>query len=309
MPNTNLTLKDYLETATEASKRTRAITVVLIVASVLIFVGFLNSSDLGWIQQRLIQFSDEKSAYANRHFNKMNRDQLHTNLARSAVENAYVVRVPFFGVAFDVNDLSLLGGLGLIITLVLLRLSLRSQIMSLRIGFKAALSSNEEKDFYDLLAARQVFVFPALKDETQDSEFAKGKVEKNWKRLKEKVGLKSKAATQKRGWSANTGSVLRHFPKLISLIPFVVFSFIAAQDYSSREVGFQISILRTRILLGHNILFLFVLFILGVWCISKWNEIDRLWDYFRRRVEGELPPLELSMPATPPNNGMQRTRN
>jgi hypothetical protein len=304
MPDKAITLKDYLETATDASKRTRAITIVLVAASVLVGVGFLNSFSESWILNRLKQLGNKESVYTREKFGAATREdfdkpdlkfqyeELYRNLARSSVENAYVVRVPFFGVAFDVNDLGLLGGFGLITILMLLRLSLRSQIVSLRIGFKAARYFGDVSNFYDVLAARQVFVFPKLTD-TQLVEPAQGKVEKVWGSFKSKLrGGPQNPPPQGTTWSATRHSVLWFVPRTISLIPFGVYSFVVVQDYLSRKYALILNRPRAEISLFLNVLFLSTLFFLGLWCISKWNEIDRLWNYYRGWVDGKVDPAK-----------------
>ena len=69
-PNTvnSLTLKDYLETAIEASRRTRFITIIMIVASVLVLVSVLNSSDDGWITLRHNAIRRNAAPYTVRKF-------------------------------------------------------------------------------------------------------------------------------------------------------------------------------------------------------------------------------------------------
>ncbi len=65
---TDLTLKDYLETAAEASRRARFITIVMVVISVLLGVSVLNSGDFGWITLRLNALRDPESSYTIRRF-------------------------------------------------------------------------------------------------------------------------------------------------------------------------------------------------------------------------------------------------
>jgi hypothetical protein len=327
----DLGLKEYLETATTASSRARTVTIILAVASVLIFVGFLNSSDYGWMQLRLNKLKDPTSEYYRRYIpadkqgagDQSSRESqeftaLYSNLQRAYVDNAYVVKVPFFGVAFDVNDLGPLGGISLITILIILRLSLRTQIVSLRVAFKRALRSDEAATFYDLLAARQVFTFPTLKDEEQEVESAKGNVERKWERLKARIAGGARAegppyekrlnespegvidadaggsgATQNgtgevaaggRGWSANRHGLLSMVSRVICFIPTLAYAPIVVQDYLTRQTGYELSYNRTRVLIAANFFFLLLLVSLGGWCVSKWNEIDRLWKYFEDEV-------------------------
>ncbi|HEX6183592.1 MAG TPA: hypothetical protein VFZ44_06745 [Pyrinomonadaceae bacterium] len=456
-PDKSLTLKDYLETATDASRRTRFITIVMVVASVLLLVSVLNSWDYGWISLRLDALNDPTSEYvldkfpltcrcdrvvqdmsepatycreivgkddrANRVYwtinllddqladlekaskdlesqarqipavwgetagghagalqireeIKVRREELdrdikarqeelkaaqearqkvcdeekrrqatfHDSLLRSAAEAKYMVRVPFFGFALDINDVGLLGGISLCIILFLLRLSLRSQIVSLRIGFKAALVSNRAEWFYDILAARQMFVFPFLKDDDQEADVARGWTERWWmtsrrgksyserkRRLKsrleeakgrvemylnarEKGGSVESTSDLKAGteegsgdvqtggrdknlgegkssippenvWRVNRHTSLRVVPKLLCLLPFVIYAIQFVFDVATSPYGLKLNKWRTLGQLGTNLLCLVFILGLGLWCVTKWNELDKLWDYFNRRVE------------------------
>ena len=406
----NLTLKDYLETASDASRRTRFITIVMLVASVLVLVSVLNSSDDGWISLRLAALRhttspytlqkfpllcecdaqvkadpqavsrceelkkeedkkgaesslwkvaeinyqlDELSTYAPavtrlKELNRLyglgltqlvttrkrleaakerlckeeygNLRSLYEAMQRTASEIKYTVRVPFFGIAFDINDIGILGGLSLWIILILLRFSLRQLIISLRIGFKEAFACDQETDFYQILASRQVFVFPKLRDPKQSARVSWGGIESLWDKTrtrkryhdlkkslvawsnKFRKDLLTKANIQEapeadalggedetkafsnvaRGdeWQANRNFSLRFVPKILSLAPFAIYLFQYRFDVASSDYGYDMSAYRTNWLLILGAFFLLNLLVLGIWCITKWNELDRLWDYY-----------------------------
>ena len=50
--------------------------------------------------------------------------------------DSWVIRVPFFGFSFDVNDLGFIGGIGFVIILVCFRLCLSREIDNLRLSFE-----------------------------------------------------------------------------------------------------------------------------------------------------------------------------
>lgn len=447
-PAQSLTLKDYLETATDASRRTRFITIVMIVASVLVMVSVLNSSDYGWISLRLKALGDSTSEYtlmrfpllckcdeqvkddknlvafckelgekdedAKNSFLRFDRiaalvaaeelllktleaelanlresrrrtapneqrgtagevsdaevsqkerevsdkrrelearsaegrqacaevkeslSKVNEAMQRSAVETKYTMRAPFFGVAFDVNDAGLLGGASLLITLVLLRLSLRSQIVSLRVGFKAARAAGQERWFYEVLAGRQVFVFPYLEDRQQKAGEARGWTEIWWDKSAARRDLESfrgwvirrleamrrwllkflnieaevleaereagieegaepgdtgatgaEAGQKKKAdfWRANRSAPLRVIPKLLCLLPFGIYAFQFGFDVMSLDYGYYVSKFRTVMLLVVDLLLLLNILGFGLWCMAKWNELDKLWDIFKNRID------------------------
>ena len=250
-----LQLKEYLENSTESSKRIRTILTILVVVTVLILAGFLNSwKGYAWNSERIrfrqdyvnalnirieqlekakkqlgtspngfatelnnlpdvfkkmpARYGSEEcgktlNAGATKEENeKAINDQLRCftgakevstkfleHSIRAYVENTYLIKVPFFGVAFDINDLGVIGGLSLIVILLMLRLNLRNFIVCLRIGFAAASSDPRlHQNFYDILAGRQLFAFPEVGDPNQRPY--KGKTEALWSNSKAHVFYK-----------------------------------------------------------------------------------------------------------------------
>lgn len=197
--------------------------------------------------------------------------QFYAAAARDYIDNAFTVRVPFFGVAFDVNDLGLLMGIGFVAILLLLRFSIRSEIISLRVSFKSARDRSPEalKAFYDLLAMRQVFTLPRLKDEKLSSSHH-GREE----------------------WSSHDPSwnvwVLRFTHKLICALPFLVYSVVTWHDLlSTREIGKSIDPDHLWVLGIYTISLEAIIFGLTLWCLWKLLEIDLIWDSYWSEVSSE----------------------
>lgn len=469
VPDNSLTLKEFLETATDATRRTRFTAIVMVVASVLLLVSVLNSWDYGWITLRLAALGDATSEYTLNKFpllcrcdrlvqdtresanycretlalkpevkkiywtfdkteeelaelkrqlegleseargippaagapqaveeiqarrresdrkikakeeelkaaggrrqaicdeEKKKLSTFHDTLLRGAAETKYMVRVPFFGVALDINDIGFMGGVSLCIILLLLRLSLRSQIVSLRIGFKAAIAAGREESFYDILASRQMFVFPLLKAYDQKADVA-GWTERWWQksrpgkyyykqsqRVREwlgrrKAGIEARLKAREEGgadfkpdegkiareaakartaarnsseagkgsvagenaWLVNRHTSLRAVPTLLCLLPFVIYLAQFSFDLISSFYGFNLSTGRTWLLIVVELSCLVAILCFGLWCVTKWNELDKLWDYFYRRVEerklearqrgAAVPPGDDASPASP----------
>jgi hypothetical protein len=239
--------------------------ILLVVACVLALVGFVNSLRSGWMLERLQKVSDPNNAYVVEKLGKPDLkdtdaryNNFHAAISRGYVENALTVRVPFFGVAFDINDLGLLGGFGFIVVLTLLRFSIRTEIVSLRLAFKAATKAAEDdrkqlETFYDLLAMRQVLTLPHMED--RDIE-----------------------------WVANRSLILRAIPKLICFLPIVVYSLVAGHDYVTRDIGNAINPLHTKILLTYTGLFWAVILALSIWCFLKLRKIDSVWEEYWLKV-------------------------
>ena len=262
LPTPNL--HDFAEAARDSSRRTRTLLVVLVVACVLALVGFLNSLESGWMLQRVRAASDPASAYIAQKLefapdmNPAARDALQAAIIRAYIDNAMTVRVPFFGVAFDVNDLGLMGGIGFVTILMLLRFSLRTEIASLRIAFKAAVRETAGdpprlEAFYDLVAMQQVLTFPQMRDERS-------------------------------GWSIKRPHLLRAVPKLICFLPVVVYTMVAVNDYQSQHVANVINPLHTRILLAYTGVLWVLILGLASWCFARLMRIDQIWDEYWQLV-------------------------
>ena len=258
------TLHDFAEAARDASRRTRTLLVVLVVACVLALVGFLNSLESGWMLQRVRAASAPQAAYIAQklefapELNPAARDALQAAIIRAYIDNAMTVRVPFFGVAFDVNDLGLLGGIGLLTILVLLRFSLRTETASLRIAFKAAAreapgDQQRLEAFYDLLAMQQVLTLPRMRDE----------------RMR---------------WSIRRPLLLRAIPKLVCFLPAIVYTLVAYNDYQSQHVGNVINPIHTRVLLTYTGILWVLIVALAGWCFVRLLRIDQIWDEYWRFV-------------------------
>lgn len=264
----SLDLQDYLDSTSDSSNRTRTVAIVLLVASVLALVGFLNSFKSGWMLQRLHTIGDPNSGYiteklGSNHDNEQYR-QFYTAVAKAYVDNALTIRVPFFGFAFDVNDLGLLGGIGFIVILFLLRFSLRSEIINLRLAFKAAAKTEDQLPiFYDLLAMRQVFTLPHVED-------------------------------HRKLWQAKRSWILRYIPKAVCFLPFLVYTLILYHDcYLTRHTGKLISDPHTGFLLAYTHVFCAIIFVLACWCLTRWRTIDSLWEEYWQDVTRILGPENL----------------
>ncbi|HEX2269518.1 MAG TPA: hypothetical protein VHH35_08290 [Pyrinomonadaceae bacterium] len=269
MNSNSLDLQDYLDATSDASKRTRTFVIVLVVASVLAFVGFLNSFKYSWMLSRIkslaahdSQYVQDKLGFVPPNATDERYLQFYTAVVRSYVENAFTIKVPFFGFSFDVNDLGLLGGIGFIVILILLRFSLRSEIVSLRLAFKAVRHEAKENPkllatFYDLLAMRQVFTLPHLEDE-----------EKQWK--------------VRKLW------LLELLAKSSCFLPVIVYSFVAIHDFMTIEsIGAILDERRTQVLVAYTITFWVAITGLAIWSFVKWRELDKRWGEFWDDVENK----------------------
>lgn len=296
----SLNVRDYLKTAEEAAKRSRTIVIVLLVASVLTFMGFLNSMKANWMLHRIwvlnevgtlteteleglplkqadrdrilndIKYRDarigpppkppdnnkdsvknnaesgtkEDKAKKEDEFYRRRFDHFYTALMNSYIENSYTIRVPFFGVTFDINDLGVLGGAGLLIILFWYLIALMREIDNLKWSFKMAIaklghSGEGTQEFYHLLAMAQVLTVPRMHGS---------------KRL-----------------------VVSHTPKVFVILPVAVHWMLTKYDCSSLDIGIQIDRAHTLLNVKIEVALLLAILLLTVGCLLKGREINRFW--------------------------------
>lgn len=201
--NDSFNAKAYIEGTSDSSRRTRLIMVIIVMASVLTLAGFLNSFDGNWMLERLRATMKDgtESTYFNEKFpnipnkvvydlkNPISNGAQETKppieislkeqeyryflqaLTDSYVNSSYTIRVPFFGITFDVNDLAPVGGLFFTILLTLYLFSLRRERDNLIISFAMAKKNSKLNELYNLLAMRQVLLVPpSIVEENQLTE-------------------------------------------------------------------------------------------------------------------------------------------
>jgi hypothetical protein len=210
LPKPTFDLEDYIETATDASNRSRYLYIILLVSTILISIGLWNSLYNSWM------VADLKNAYKPRD-NDATKDllnisdaeelrkyqmgrcideqgtvkkvelcfdccaspaelawrDLQQSVMKTHTENRIIIRIPILGIPVHINDLGLFGGLTLITLLLLMRTSLSREIKNLGYSFKYALASGHLDEFYNALARRQLFTIPHMKGEKRNRYLSK----------------------------------------------------------------------------------------------------------------------------------------
>ena len=223
--------------------------VSIVVASVLTFAGFLNSLSNNWMLQRVQAAAVKDSDYVKKKFPNVannpadleaDRQVFYKSLMDSYVSNTFTIKVLFFGITFDVNDLGLIGGVSFIILLLLFRFSLGRELDNLVLSFEEAKKDKELPTFYNLLAMRQVLTVPPT------------------------AGRESVA-------------LIMVIPKLLSFLPLIVLTVVIAHDFMTYDLGAAINPLHTVLLyISTAALWAFVC-IVTISCLIVWLKIDAAW--------------------------------
>ena len=257
-------LRYYVDVSHEASTRTRTVTIILVVACVLVSIGWYNSFRWSWAREKIRQAYDptdnsitkilrphdpptaDELAQAEKY-----RNQLQIATVYHYVENVRFIKVPFFGIAFDVNDLGTIGGLAILTILVLLRYSLSREIKNLNVSFEEAYHHDQLSAFYHALAMRQLFTVPHMKGETQ-----------NWK--------------------------LARLPELVGILPAIIFSLGVLYDLISTFILSVYNPKNVSFTLITESICLLLIWALSWKCLMRKKRINSIWDsYWRRMPEGQ----------------------
>jgi len=209
--------KYHLNAVIHASRRTRWIVVVMVVASILAFIAFWNSRRSCWAFERLTKahqaaqwcpWSDSLRAKLSdsqrEKFDQSRKWAINAGLwdknidakdslaiselnvkefrriarvmaskyARSRIDHSMIVKIPFFGIAFDVNDLEIFSGITFVVLLLMLQFGLSRELCNIHLTFdKIAAgihpadenkSENyaEARNYFQVLAMSQVLTVP-----------------------------------------------------------------------------------------------------------------------------------------------------
>ncbi len=263
---------EMLNRLTVTNRIVRIIVVVLVMTSILLFVGFWNSVEFGWTESRInilekqlywVEHLENKSkptdlsAEENILFNKCKEywdSKCHTketliaeiNCLRTAkINNIIFFNVPFLGITFDINDLGMIGGFSLTIIYFLLLYSFLNKHNQLEVIFKKLDTINNthfKNNAYYLIAMDQVLTVP------RDS-------------IKE-------------------GKNLRKFPRLLYIIPIVVFIFVLIYDLYTFSVGVDKLDSIAKTIIGYITSFIFFIIMIFelIYCLHIIIKTDILWN-------------------------------
>jgi hypothetical protein len=258
-----LDIQDYLDASSHAAGRTRSACIVVVVASVLVFAGLLNSLQHSWLLQRLRASNPDHSSYVAtkigsppispdlnstewRHYEIRYRE-FYSALSRTYADSSYIIRVPFFGFTVDANDLGLLGGISFVVILVMLRLCISREVGNLHISFKKAEGLGRLSEFYNLLAMQQVFTVPP------------GTITRD--------------------------SLLLWVPKLFFSAPLTVHLAVVAHDFATIGIGRGLSDTHALIVLVCEVGLAIVIAALTGMVLTRLRRLDDVWLEYWQKVE------------------------
>ena len=264
-----LRIHDYLEATSHAASRSRTAAIVVVVASVLVFAGLLNSLQNSWLLERIQKirsisgagylaskigpspkYVDPPSAEYRQY--EIRYREFYSALVRTYVDTSYVVRVPFFGITVDANDLGLLGGISFVIILVMLRFCISREVGNLKLSFEAAAKLGQLPEFYRLLAMRQVLTIPPNTQVTRST-------------------------------------LLAVVPKLFFIAPFLVHGSVVFHDFLTGDIGRGVSDPHTTIVLTGDVVLAIAILALTISVLTRLRRVDTLWSDTAKVIDLQLP--------------------
>lgn len=292
-------VKDLAETAMNASVRSRQVTWLLIVAIVISFFASWNSRPHSWPDARY-EIISKASEFCDRQLCDTLKKVSDTTTKVSAIDtvgvflktrhiktlselndlkkiyndlekDAYTVKIPFFGVSFDINDLGIFSGIIFCTLLILLIFSMDRENNNINMTLIEAQKDKQLRFYYNYLSAGQVLTYP-----------------------KKIYSLPESVSFRKYGKKYLIPfHIFRLIMDYVFLFPCLVQSFIVSIDLRTKYLWINIESTLTMRLLIYDIAFLILISIVSFFCLQVARESDRLWNHYY-----ELAKLE---PAETPN--------
>lgn len=200
------------------------------------------------------------------------------DLDRVRTEGILHVHVPILGVMFDVNDLSVLGGLSFLLVLLWLRFSLRQELRNLRLFFEEAKDKDKFKAYYHYLATRQVLTIPwTLIEPPHPSSKGLSRYLEMVLLFLPRIFYESPNRTSRKFWC--------FVEKGLFFSPFIVQVIVLMNDRRTRMIGIMVGkeLADRNLWIGRSLLVL--IFILTVRCVVLSCQLTKEWDRAYRKIE------------------------
>lgn len=264
-------IKDLVQSVDVSSSRARTATYVLAVTSLIVFSAFWNVHPGGWLKERVKVAREAETFVAAKKqwpLTKKAEEKIHQDLVAALVEDrgldregaarnyreqlesllykqSYQVKIPFFGVSYDINDLGLLGGFAFFVVLMILRFSLARELANLKLAFREAEKKKELADCYKLLSMGQVLTVPPH------------------------TGVSGTYFT-------------KNLPKILYVLPAIIQSFIIYNDISTLDIGLTFSRYNAILAIIFSAGFWIINAILTYNCIGSSLRYDNVWMHYDR---------------------------
>jgi hypothetical protein len=162
------------------------------------------------------------------------------------IDNVINVRIPFFGIFFDVNDLGLFGGITFLAMLLMFRYSLLREYENIKIFAGQAGTETDLYPYYALMATQQVLTVPPGRP--------------------------------------GEGVFWRKLPRLVLWAPVLILLVILVNDGATFSIGSEVSVSHTISSFAMTGLLLAFNTILAFNCTRYWRYLDVEWNNLFSRI-------------------------
>jgi len=257
--------ESYIDAAVRSTARARLVLIVVVTSSALALGAWWNSVPFSWINSRVsvsrvqlkasgcepksVELSQEEKELLERSTRyvelrkALSCDLLRDwaqNLERVRIEQVMLIKVPFFGISIDVNDLGIIAGFTFVVILIWFRFSLSRELTNLRVVFRQGRDHDELKAYYDVLAMEQVMTVPHMREETRRGLW--------W-------------------W----------IPKALFFFPAAIEFIIMLNDARTWKIGLALNLEHTMLLYALGFVFFVLIMALTLNCVSLSRQVDREW--------------------------------
>ncbi|MGB8508515.1 MAG: hypothetical protein WCD76_08915 [Pyrinomonadaceae bacterium] len=304
-------IKQYIEAAAEATERSRRVLIILITASVLALVTTWNSREGSWFNERyrlisaalvlvdehnqrrppqdpaIIKLRQEDNGLYERaeeylNYRKIIDREILTKrlegLDEQRLSQVSTVRMPFFGVGFDVNDIGIFAGFTFAVVLLWFRFSLLREVNNLRLTFHEAGNQDRAK------------AKDKNKDEDEDKD--EDNAHEQLRFCYDMLAMRQVLNTPNMSPQENPATLIRHLrqvfwvlvSKSLFLLPLMVQLLVIRNDSRSIKVGHMISPRNTELVTQMSWAFLFVIAVLTTLCYLLVFKSNETWKKAAREL-------------------------
>lgn len=184
-------------------------------------------------------------------------NELVKRLQALQADQVNLIRIPFFGSVFDVNDLGLIGGFSFVILLLWFKFGLARELQNISLTFNEARRRNQLKVCYQQLAMQQVLTVPRmLPDEARQTRVPSS----FWDKM----------------------------PKVLFILPFAVHAIVFGYDLYSFKFGMSVSQFNTIFNTAFSLLFLVLIIILTITCYEVSRQISGEWNEAHDKLVSDM---------------------
>jgi hypothetical protein len=236
------------------------------------FVKQINDGSIKDIGRFLTDLKNAIIYYRPETLGEVGTEGLLKNYRSLEEECVKTIKIPFFNISFDINDLGPIGGFSFFILLLILYYSLKREYENLNTVHTFIFKNFNEEDrsnYYYLISMSQVLSSPQL-------PIVEMKASSNPKISKESVIKKLSNIFHK------------HFSKALYFLPFVLLLMIFIYDYCTMDIGININDFNTQLTVWGELAFTVLILICTLMCIFFAVKLDNKWNEIRTEVESAI---------------------